>query len=134
LSARGAVLGLAAAIFTLGCFLVTGGTDGYQRATQDAGGGTDDAGGLVLGCVSAADCTGDGGPQGSQICCLTPSPSSFVAACQPAPCGGSFSLQLCKTNAECGDASCTSQECTYSGSAVTLQACGSIPTCSPLTR
>jgi hypothetical protein len=127
-----AIAGLAAAASIAGCFLVTGGTDGYQRAPQDGGSVGNDASGLVLGCVSAADCVGDGG---APICCLTPSASSFVADCQAAPCGGTFSIQLCKTNVECaGDASCTSQQCTYSGSVVTIEACGSIPTCSPLTR
>jgi hypothetical protein len=127
-----ALAGIAAAASIAGCFIVTGGTDGYQRAAEDGGGGGSDASGLVLGCVSATDCVGDGG---AQICCLTPSASSFAATCQAAPCGGTFSIQLCKANTECADdASCTSQQCTYSGSSVTLQACGNIPTCSPRTR
>jgi hypothetical protein len=129
---RAPLLGVVASgVALVGCFVVTGSTDGYQRAPFDAGAADADgaAVGLSLACLSAADCPHDAG---AQICCLVPSSlTSAAAACQGAPCSGSFSVQLCKTSSECASASCISQQCAFAGATITLQACGSVPTCSP---
>ena len=104
------------AVAAAGCMLVTGSTDGYSAAKPSAG-----------TCSSAADC-GDGGG----VCCLSVSNSttSVVGACQQA-CTVSLP-QLCKANAECGDAGpCNMLSCTVDGSPLTvpLQACGTVQGC-----
>jgi hypothetical protein len=120
------------------CVIFTGSTDGYNLAPADSGASssTDAAAeaspGLTLGCVSSSDCA-DAGGGGGAVCCLTAtSLSSASAACQPAPCGGTFNVQLCSANTECGSQTCVLQRCTFSGAPVTLRACGTILTCSAL--
>jgi hypothetical protein len=44
---------------------------------------------------------------------------------------GSPGVQLCTTDAECGDASCVSQKCALGATTVSVQACGNVPGCSP---
>jgi len=112
-----------------GCGLFTGSTDGYSLRST----GTADASGTLLQCASAADCPPDGG--GTQVCCLGvgPSQTSLSQTCQAPPCTGPLGpVQLCKTNAECGDAgACTTQQCSLMGFSGTIQACGAITDCSP---
>lgn len=76
---------------------------------------------LTLACVEAKDCaTG-------QICCLAAtSPMVASFACEMGPSCAS-SVQLCKTNAECGTAACISQRCNFGGPMLTFQACGNVP-------
>jgi hypothetical protein len=116
---RGRYLALAltlVAVAAAGCMLITGSTDGYSAPKASAG-----------TCASAADC-GDGG----NVCCLSVSNSttSVVGACQSA-CTVALP-QLCKANAECGDAGpCSMLSCTVDGSPLTipLQACGTVQGC-----
>ena len=139
---RLAVIGWAGAL--AGCVLVTGGTDGYQYSPPvfDAGGDAFDGdapSGLTLGCLSALDCAGDAA---GQLCCLdVTSATSAATVCQAPPCGGTFSIQLCKSSTECPPvapdasatgATCIPQSCGFSGATVTLQACGNVLTCTPL--
>jgi hypothetical protein len=128
-------LGAALFVSVAACELVTGSTDGYGLAAGPSeGGACPEAGcGLSLGvCLSAADC-GDGG----NVCCLAISSSltSVSEVCAPRPCPSTlgFEVQLCKANAECGDAgACTVQKCDLgSGSMTTIQACGLLETCTP---
>ncbi len=114
------------------CVLITGGTDGYRVA--DAGTTTTTCGAdaqcanLSIRCSSSADCTTDAG---AQICCLVPtSTSGASAACGAPPCPA-LGAQLCVTTAECGGPDCVTQLCTFGGEAITLNACGTILTCSP---
>jgi hypothetical protein len=114
------------------CILITGGTDGYRAA--DAGvsstmcGADAQCANLAIGCSSSADCATDGE---AQVCCLAlTSTTGASAACGAQPCpalGG----QLCDTSAECGGSDCVEQLCTFGAEAIMLQACGTLPTCSP---
>jgi hypothetical protein len=121
-----------------GCVIVTGSTDGYQltaaSSTFDAGAEAGEAGsGLTLGCVSAADCSG-GGDGAASVCCLSlTSTTSAATECGPSPCGGTFSVQLCKLTSECASDSgtCTSQSCSFGTASVTIQACGTVFGCTP---
>jgi hypothetical protein len=115
------------------CEYVTGNTDGYTLAAGDSDGGACGEGGCSssLGtCLSAADC-GDGG----DVCCLeiNSSLTSVSEVCGARPCTNTLGLnvQLCKSNAECGDASaCLTQQCDLgSGSMTTIQACGLVTSC-----
>jgi hypothetical protein len=109
-----------------GCFIFTGGTDGYQlvdsgqaeTSTTCSG----DAECVALTCVSASDC--DAGA----VCCLTAGASSLASSCQAAPCP---ELQLCAAASECtgAGASCTTQQCASNGVSLTLQSCSLIPGC-----
>lgn len=108
---RGIVGAAIAACAAAGCFIVTGGTDGYQLT---------DAGGL-----SASGCTGTSDCIEGQICCaVLPAP-----VCQTGPCA---LAQLCNTTKECGDSApgCALQSCQIDGSTYTLQACGALSLCS----
>jgi hypothetical protein len=89
-----------------GCVLFTGSTNGYTQI--DAG---EDAGGA---CASSADCAD---PDAS-LCCFGLSSAGFASVCQNS-CQGEL-VQLCKANAECGGASCITQECL----GITFQGCG----------
>lgn len=98
-----------------GCFVVTGGTDGY--AVADAGA---DAG----GCASMADC------EGGTVCCFNASASSPGTVCRTAPCSGVLPIQLCKESTECGDAgACTKQTCSALGSTLQASICGTVAGC-----
>jgi hypothetical protein len=117
--AGGVLAALVALALAGGCVLFTGSTDGYSLVEGGAG---------SQKCSSAADCRGGG------VCCVSASQSSVTSVagvCQPS-CTISVP-QLCKTNAECGDAgACTSQTCNDAGGVgipVTLQACGVIIGC-----
>lgn len=112
-----------------GCFIFTGGTDGYEivdGGQNEAAAATcaADAECVALTCVSASDC--DSG----EVCCLTATLSSLGSACQVGPCA---EFQLCSANSECGDggAACVSQQCSSSGVSLTLQSCSAIPGCTP---
>ena len=127
----GSILGASALVG--GCFIFTGGTDGYQLV--DGGGGPEagaacsaDTTCVALACVSSSDC--DAG----EVCCVTASGisslSSLSSTCQVGPCA---QIQLCGTNTECGDSgtTCTSQQCPVGGVSLTLESCGAIPGCTP---
>jgi len=119
MGARRMVAALVAAALP-GCLLLTGSTDGYQLVDAGSEGGA---------CSSAADCAGDAG---AQVCCLVlTSTSSAGSACAPQSCTQAPAVQLCKSDAECGNASCVSQTCTYGGLMVPIHACGNVPLCSP---
>lgn len=127
-------LAFAVVLATGGCVLVLDGTDGFEAnptstpARSDAG----SSGSLALGCLSTRDCSGDGSTAG--VCCvnLSGGTSSAQASCQPAgPCGGAIPVQLCNADVECTGVPCTLQSCVLAGSAVTLRACGTSPTCTP---
>ena len=91
-----------------GCFIVTGGTDGYQPAVTADPRST---------CAGSADC--DAG----QVCCA----NLPASVCQTGPCA---LAQLCTTTAECGDSGpCASQSCQLDGSTFALEACGALPIC-----
>jgi hypothetical protein len=113
------------------CVLVAGSTDGYQAADAGSGGATcgQDATcpGLMLECVSAADCNSD---SGSQICCFAPtSATGGSATCSSQPCPAPLGAQLCHSSAECANELCLPQSCTFSGVAITILACGNISIC-----
>jgi hypothetical protein len=124
---------LAVVLATGGCVLFLDSPEGYELS-PDAGTSRTSEGGasgsLALGCLSTRDCAGDGG---GGVCCVNlASTSSATSACQPAgPCGGAIPVQLCTTNDECSGVPCTLQSCSLAGSAVTLRACGTIPSCTP---
>ncbi len=129
---RAVVLGVVLA--TGGCVLILDGTDGYEASPAEAAPRSDagSGGSLALGCLSTRDCAGDGAPAG--VCCvnLGGGASSAQASCQAAgPCGGAIPVQLCGADDECTGVPCTLQACVLAGSAVTLRACGTIPTCTP---
>lgn len=113
-----------------GCVLVTGSTDGYEPLptpprAADGGGGS-----LVLGCLSTSDCTD--ADAGARVCCVVlASASAGASVCQPGPCGGTVPVQLCRDDGECNGAGCREQRCTLGGSAVTVRACGAVPSCTP---
>jgi hypothetical protein len=102
---------------------------GYDAAPTGDGAacGGDGAACVSIACIASSDC--DGG----QICCLGIAPTgplSAIAACQAGPCGPT-SIQLCRTDAECGSAGSCSP-CTVGG--VSLSVCDSTLTaftCSP---
>jgi hypothetical protein len=105
---------LTLASMLVGCFVITGSTDGYQGV--DAG---------KVGCFGTADCNP------GEVCCgtLTGTPLTPTATCQVAACDG---LQLCTTHGECrtdAGIGCATQTCTFDGSSVTLQACGTLREC-----
>lgn len=120
----------ALAASVVACELFTGSTDGYEALPKATDGGASEGGGggsLDLRCVSAQDCSEAGA---GQVCCVALSgTTAATAACQPRPCGGTLPVQLCATDAECSGSTCTLQACTLSGAAVTLRACGLVPTC-----
>ncbi len=106
-------VGLLGGALANGCMVVTGSTDGYVAA--EAG----DAGSF---CVSAESCTAHGTPG---ACCLGASGIS----CEATGCGAA-NIQLCASNAECGDAgACALQLCALSAGEITLLACGTLPNC-----
>jgi len=107
---------LSSAVAAAGCFIITGSTSGYTEAPATTSEG---------GCEAATDCTGDGGVE---ICCL--GATTMSASCQAGPCG-TAAIQLCAKTAECDDASCTEQSCTFGGATYMLRACGLIPSCTP---
>jgi hypothetical protein len=106
-----------AALLGAGCMLVTGSTDGYVERT--------------CGC------------QSGQVCCLTlplgdagvgegglgdGAVSSFTS-CQDQACSKS-DFQMCSSSAECGNGgTCFTENCSYHGADITLQACSLVPTC-----
>ena len=113
-----------------GCVIVTGGAEGYELADAGASEATAEAGAgsLDLRCLSANACAGDGAP--GDICCVTfTGTTSATSACQAGPCGGTLPVQLCAADAECAGTTCVTQSCTLAGAAVTVRACGAVPTC-----
>jgi hypothetical protein len=133
---RGALAGIVAAAAVAagtvcaGCVIITGSTDGYHGPDAGGDGAADGGPAVSLACVSAADC-GDGG----NVCCLVVNSSltGATTACQSAPCAGTIPVQLCTSTAECGKTGlCTKQACNFSATSVTIEACGTVPTCSPL--
>jgi hypothetical protein len=109
------------------CFIITGSTDGYSQAAAVAA-STDaavacapDAACVAFTCVGTSDC--DAG----QVCCLGSSASALTSSCQVACLGPQF----CKTDSDCDKVSCTSQSCTSNGVSLILQACGTLPGCTP---
>jgi hypothetical protein len=106
----------------------TAGNGGFTETCETAG---TSCGGLSAACDETADCAG------GQICCLVA--TSFTSAnlaCQTGTScsGGLFSIQVCRTSAECesGSGPCIPQQCTLGGGSVTIEACGNVPTCTPL--
>jgi hypothetical protein len=114
---------MALAISLAGCFLLTGGTSGYQLVDAGTCEGNSACPGIALGCLSERDCNDEGG---TDVCCVTVSPpSSARSTCQKGPCE---TIQLCKKSTECEDTTtCMSQECVFAGAAITLRSCGGIP-------
>jgi hypothetical protein len=115
---------VAGALFA-GCELVTGSTSGYTPEPVEAG---------VIGpCLSARDCEGG---VGAAICCLTVSATGAGTSCNDTPLcpalPGAQPVQLCLRSAECPDASCTAQQCYWTGKTLTVLACGALPDCQPL--
>ena len=73
-----------------------------------------------LHCDEAADCAS------GQICCfVAKSISAGDTVCATSCSGGAFSVQLCRTNGECGSGKCLVQTC----SGAQIQACDKIPGC-----
>jgi hypothetical protein len=104
-------------------------TQGAQGVTEACDSIGTSCSGLSEGCDETADCSS------GSICCLVTSLSSASVACQAgtACAGGIFSIQVCKTDAECDNAMpCVPQTCMLEGATVTIEACGSVPTCTPL--
>jgi hypothetical protein len=122
------VAGFAAASVLLGagCFIFTGSTDGYDLAATDSGSADGaaacdpDATCISLTCLGTSDC--DGG-----ACCLVEVGGGIGSACQTSCVGPQF----CKGNGDCTGESCTSQSCTSNGVSVVVNACGSVPACTP---
>lgn len=109
------------------CILVTGGTDGYERAPSDGGADGGASSSIAFECASSAECAGDGG-----VCCLVvTSRTSASARCQAGPCDEAAGAQLCRTTTECAGKPCLAQRCALSGVNVALQACGALATCTP---
>jgi hypothetical protein len=117
---RMAIALAAVAVGVAGCELVTGSTSGYSAI--DAG-----------VCTSAKDC--DGGV-GAAVCCVSVSATGASTSCNSAPIcpslPGAAPVQLCLGSAECGDASCTAQQCYWTGKPTPVLACGALPDCQPL--
>jgi hypothetical protein len=133
--ARTFVVALGAPTLAIGCFLVTGGTGGYTLAPPEAGICTFDAAALGLGdaltctCASIDECPKDAGPQ---FCCFgIQSATSVGSSCQSTPCDAATGAQLCNTTAECVDATCTAQTCSFSVVTIPVRACGSLAACTP---
>jgi hypothetical protein len=112
-------------------------TSGYQPV--DAGNAHDAAcdakACLDFECLGAGDC-----PSG-WVCCLSAnSATSASFACDLGPvCSAPLSVQLCRTDGECGgneaDAgdggpTCIHQRCSLGGGTVEFEACGTVPGCS----
>jgi hypothetical protein len=121
---------VAAAAVGVGCVIITGSTDGYRLQGSGGGDGGAEGGAMAsIQCVSSADC-GDGG----EVCCVVVNSSLTLTGitCQAAPCTGALPAQLCKTSAECGKTGlCTLQSCSFGSTTVTIQACGTVETCTP---
>ena len=130
------VLAGCAALGLVGCFIVTGNSDGYAPppapplSISDSGCAGDGACINLTACQNAQEC--DGG-----VCCLvvsgTASGTNFaltgaVAACQ-ATCQG-LAVQLCNPASdagECGQSStCDTHSCGFSGNDVVLNACSGL--------
>jgi hypothetical protein len=123
---RAPILGtLAFALAVGGCVLITGGTGGYTEG--DAGADGSPFGDSGSSCAAAANCNA------GQICCLSIDPVtlSAVGSCEPGPTCAQ-KLQLCTTNAECGDAgasdggACVRQQCEFGGAPSTFSLCGQV--------
>jgi hypothetical protein len=86
--------------------------------------------GSSFACDEKGDCAN------GQICCFVAvSTTAANNACTTGTTcsGGLFSIQICKTDAECTNGmSCVPQSCPVGGSTVTIGACGAIPTCTAL--
>jgi hypothetical protein len=86
--------------------------------------------GIAAACDEKADCTG------ANVCCLLAqslTATGVSMSCQAQCSGGLFSIQLCKTDGECGATGpCIAQTCSLAGTALVLQACGNIPTCTAM--
>lgn len=116
------------ALVVAGCFLVTGSTDGYvledagQSASVINGGSCISEGGcFATECIASRDC--DAG----EVCCLGAA-APFGFTCRSECSFGS--VQLCATDAECGDAAaCLHQQCPLGSEAYDIQACGLVPGC-----
>jgi hypothetical protein len=133
--ARAALVVTAVGTAVAGCFLITGGTSGYQLAPPEAGICSFDAASLGLpvaiscACASSADCVSDGG---TKFCCFGQTDATAAgSSCQTMPCDASTAIQLCKKTAECLDAACIPQTCSYSAVSIPVQACGSLSGCTP---
>lgn len=93
------------------CQYADAGSSAWSCIANDAGFGA--CPGITATCDEAADCLGDSG-----VCCLGASSGGFGASCSAAPCF----VQVCKTNAECGDAGTCSKKSCFGRQ---LQVCGS---------
>ncbi|MEO7109851.1 MAG: hypothetical protein ABI183_05395 [Polyangiaceae bacterium] len=113
-----------------GCFIITGGTDGYTSAphpsaSSDGAPATcaPDAECIALTCLGTSDCADAG-----QVCCLGSTGSGLSSSCQTKCVGPQF----CKGDTDCPNGgSCTSQSCSGNGLSVVIQACGTVPDCTP---
>jgi hypothetical protein len=86
--------------------------------------------GASISCDESGDCM-----SGSICCMVATSISSADISCQMGTScmGGLFSIQVCKTSAECANGMpCVPQTCMFGGATLTLEACGNVPTCTPL--
>jgi hypothetical protein len=120
-----ALAAVAMAALLAACEVVTGSTNGYTPKPVEAG--------LSGACLSAKNC--DGGV-GSAVCCLVVTTTGAGTTCSAPPLcpalPGSLPVQLCLGSAECPDASCTAQQCYWTGEAIPVLACGALPDCTPL--
>jgi hypothetical protein len=124
-----------------GCVLFTGGSSGYTLvdAGEDAVAACPDGAPFCLEneCSSTADCNGgaDVAPEaGGQACCFGVSLGGAVGTSCQSSCQAlqGAVAQVCLTNAECGEAACTFQQCQLSGFPVTFHGCGLTLGCSPV--
>jgi len=114
----------------VGCFLITGSTDGYNSApapspSSDGAAATcaPDAECIALTCLGTSDCADAG-----KVCCLGSAGGGVSSACQ-SKCSGP---QFCKGDSDCPNGgSCTSQSCSGNGVSAVIQACGTVPGCTP---
>ncbi len=128
--ARAAIVAIAAGTAAAGCFLITGGTGGYELAPPEAGICSIDAGVTVTcACASSSDCL----EGGRQFCCfgLSTTTLSASSSCQATPCDAAAGPQLCKMSSECVDASCTLQTCSFDSLSIPVQICGTLAGCTP---
>jgi hypothetical protein len=107
------VAGAFASVAVAGCMLVTGGTDGYEPG--DA---------AVVGTVLNSDTCGCD-PSSDLVCCFTtatPSNGECLKSC------GIASVQLCKTDSECGlNGPCVTETCVFPNGTLTAYTCGVTP-------
>jgi hypothetical protein len=127
------LLAAGAAVLATGCALFQD-LDSSPYQLVDAGGvdcGADVAcPKLSLGCTPPC-------PSDAPVCCVTvpskgppvPTCTATSSACTTAQ--GGLSVALCTQSSDCSSGTCVSQTCTFGGIQGTVQACGTVATCTP---